>query len=250
MKKAFRGVLGVTMVLGVGACSSSNDLLPPIPEQAPSNPFIPHYHPVDTSNNLLTPPDGTPPTMVEGSTSIKADKRKAIEDGYGMIGYSVFSITRVRPLDLSLLRQQAEYVGASLVIYYVANEGSRTVYLPRPTRYNGIIPTPILVHDYEYGVSYWQKVRSYAFGAVFSDLTDQQRDMIGSNRGCAISVVVNGTPAFNSDFIAGDVLTVINGQRMTNAKDCHQAIDALSGRTVEITYWRKGTKSTKTITLH
>jgi hypothetical protein len=250
MKKLLMGIVGATMLLAVGACSSSDDSLLPIPEQAPSNPFISHYHPVDVSNNLVTPPDGTPPAMVEGSNSIKADKRKAVEDGYGMIGYSAFSTTKAHPLDLSLLRQQAEYVGASLVIYYVINEGSRSIMMPETTHYHGTIYMPIMVNDYEYGVSYWQKVRSYVFGAVFSDLTDQQRQMIGSNRGCAISIVVNGTPAFNSDFIAGDVLTAMNGQRMTSTKDCNQAIDALSGRTVEITYWRNGTESQKTVTLN
>jgi len=114
--------------------------------------------------------------------------------------------------------------------------GSRTNYIPMTTR------------RYDYGAVYFVK-RSYIFGANWRDLTNEERAALQSNSGVYIVSVVNDTPAFRSDVLAGDILVKIDGQVIYGQKAASDALSHKHGQDVALTLFRNGQFIEKTVRL-
>ena len=56
------------------------------------------------------------------------------------------------------------------------------------------------------------------------NLNDEQRQTIERNTGAAIEIVVEGSPAFYSNVLVGDILIKING---TDVKDAPHALELM-----------------------
>ena len=98
---------------------------------------------------------------------------------------------------------------------------------------------PFNINRYQFASFYFIK-RHYSLGAIFRDLTDEQRRMIQSNSGAYVSVVVDGTPAFNSNILVGDIVTSINGHSAANHEIASQLCKQFGGQTVSIRLVRGG----------
>jgi putative serine protease PepD len=71
-----------------------------------------------------------------------------------------------------------------------------------------------------------------------------------AQNGVQLTDVRSGTPAANAGLQSGDVITRVDGNKVTNASELSQAIDAKRpGAKVGITYLRNGSTHTVSVTL-
>lgn len=120
---------------------------------------------------------------------------------------------------------------------YTTTYGTRTTYIP----YN------IRRHDYH--ASFWARAKPAPFGAQFDDLSDAQRQQIQSNKGASVLIVVDGSPAFQSDILDGDIIRNINGVDITNALHCVDIISQNRGKKISLSIVRNGETIEKDVQL-
>jgi hypothetical protein len=114
--------------------------------------------------------------------------------------------------------------------------GSQTTYIP------------MTVNRYDYGAVYFVK-RSYIFGANWRDLTNDERSALQSNSGVYVITVVNDTPAFRNDVLAGDIILKIDGQTIYGQQAASDALGNKRGQAITLTIFRNGQTIEKTIQL-
>jgi hypothetical protein len=108
---------------------------------------------------------------------------------------------------------------------------------------------PYSINRYNYGASYWVKKDDYIFGALHRELTPDERKLIGSNRGIALTIIVKNSVAFNENFFEGDILRSIGSEEIIDPTDFSNKISKLNGQTIDIKLLRDGKEMEKTITL-
>jgi hypothetical protein len=178
--------------------------------------------------------------LVERSPTVPTQEQYA-RLGYAPIGYSSFSSGHSESENNAIA--QGKKVGADLVVIvspsYAGSvtsqlpittptsstsytTGSATAYGPggSATAYGNARTTtygsqtsyiPMTVNRYNYGAVYFIK-RTYILGADLRDLTNEERAKLQSNSGLFVTAVVNDTPAFRNDVLAGDIIVKIDGQ--------------------------------------
>lgn len=75
-------------------------------------------------------------------------------------------------------------------------------------------------------------------GVTVSPLSDQLAGYFGVKQGVLVSAVTTGSPAAGAGVRAGDVITAINGQSVSNSADITRALRQVSGESVEISVTR------------
>ena len=75
-------------------------------------------------------------------------------------------------------------------------------------------------------------------GVTVSPLSDQLASYFGVKQGVLVSVVTTGSPAAGAGVRAGDVITAINGQSVSDSGDVTRALRQGSGESVEISVTR------------
>ena len=105
--------------------------------------------------------------------------------------------------------------------------GSRTDYIP------------ITTNRFDYGAVYFVK-RKYVLGVNWRELTNEERSARQSNSGAYVTSVVDGTPAFRSDILAGDIITKVNGQLIYGPQAASDALRGHEGQEIDMTIERKG----------
>lgn len=227
-----------------------------------------------------SPPTGNP-IVERGSHS--TDPRAVIDAyakrGYVMIGSSSFNSGRTES-DASAI-DQGRVVGADLILIldpkYTGSvttsmplstptsstsysTGTATAYGPGGpvTAYGSGTTTtygtsttyvPITVHRSDYGAVYFVKQR-FGLGAFFRDLNDAERQQLQSNRGAAIRLVADETPAFNADLLVGDIVLSIDGELISNAKAMSDLLGQKRGKTVKLNIYRHGQNLEKLVQLN
>ncbi|RMD61176.1 MAG: DegQ family serine endoprotease, partial [Alphaproteobacteria bacterium] len=91
------------------------------------------------------------------------------------------------------------------------------------------------------------EVRRGRIGILIQDLTPEIADAlkIPSKRGAIVTRVEPDSPAEAAGLKAGDVIVEVNGDPVVNASDLRNTIGLIErGKTVEITYYRDGTRHT------
>ena len=83
---------------------------------------------------------------------------------------------------------------------------------------------PMTVNRYDYGAAYFVKWR-YILGAVWRDLTNEERTSLQSNSGIYITLVVDDTPAFRNDVLVEDIIVNRRPDDLW-ATSCKRHIDA------------------------
>ena len=75
-------------------------------------------------------------------------------------------------------------------------------------------------------------------GVTVSPLSDQLASYFGVKQGVLVSAVTTGSPAADAGVRAGDVITAINGQSVSDSGDVTRALRQGSGESVEISVTR------------
>ena len=221
------------------------------------------------------PPPATP--LVDRSTSVP-DPEPYARLGYAAIGYSSFNSGRNESEKSAIA--QGQKVGADLVVIvnpsytgsvtsqlplttpttstsYTSGSataygagGSVTAYGNSTTTTYGSKTTyiPMTVNRYDYGAVYFVK-RAYIFGANWRDLTNDERAALQSNSGVFITSVVNDTPAFRNDVLAGDIIVKIDGQTIYGQQAASDALKNKRGQEISLTIFRNGQIIEKTVKL-
>lgn len=197
--------------------------------------------------------------------------------GYTIIGYSMFNSGRGESESAALKQGQA--VGADLVLVFNPqytgtitsqipittpttttsySSGSATAYGPGTpvTAYGSSTTTtygsrttymPMAIHRSDYGAVYFIKQR-FRLGASVRPLTDEERQQLETNQGVVIITIVDGTPAFNADLLPGDIITAINGKRVSSPETYSSLLESERGN-VTLDLIRKGQPISKSVAL-
>ena len=222
----------------------------------------------------VAPPPAVP--LVDHSPTVPNPEQYA-RLGYVPIGYSSFNSGRNESEKNAIA--QGQKVGADLVVIVnpsytesVTSQlpittpttstsyttGSATAFGPggSVTAYGNATTTtygskttyiPMTVNRYDFGAVYFVK-RSYVFGANWRDLTNEERAALQSNSGVYVTVVVNDTPAFRNDVLAGDIITKIDGQPVYN-QSISDILGQNLGKEITLTIIRNGNSIEKKVRL-
>ena len=175
------------------------------------------------------------------------------EKNYQVIGESNFYWTS-NQCALSEAVDWGKEIGAEVLIYRYKDKG--TTYSSAPsfaTSYGpGFLPvytmgTQLIVEqNAECSAVFLKKAPSWkGFGIATYPTPRNTLKKIGTNKGLAI-VVYDGSPAYEEDFMTGDILLSINGKPVEGSIDLRRAITERSGRKNILKLWRDGKIVTKT----
>lgn len=238
------------------------------------NSYKKFYEPYDVSNGveLLKPSES--PEMIK-SSNINRDVRKSLEEGYIVIGQTVFNGS-VEDYSNALI--QAKDIGAKLVVVSRDFAGAKTINTSMvvPTMsttyhsgsvyssgttgyYNGsstsygskVIPMTSTQYRYNQAAVFFAKpLAKPKFGLYLTDLTYKDKQRSGADVGALVDIVIRNTPAYRANLVVGDVLVAIDGVEIV---DSQRAIDFISrisrGSTVPVTILRAGVKKQVRITV-
>jgi hypothetical protein len=265
--------IGATLALLMGCASGFEKYYRPAPAAALAQ----------AAPQLFPPPPQ--PAVYMHSADVQADGKRLLEDGYVFIGESSF----YGPANRSNQEQaveQGKKVGASVVLfksqymdtrsgvipYTVANPNvvstvntSGTVYGSNgnSATYNGTgtVTTPggYSTYNIPYSVdrntfyaSYWAKrdPKKIHLGMFFRPLDDATRHKLERNTGTQVAIVIRGTPAFNANFLEGDILIKINGRNIIDGQSLTAELPQLAGQQVTIDLLRGDESRTISVTLN
>lgn len=224
------------------------------------------------------PPPATPALERVATSDMQVVADQYTKRGYGLIGFSSFNSGEA-PSDSAALTHGAEVKADLVVILNPRYTGSVTSAVPitvpttttsfstgTATAYgpggpvtaygSGTTTTygtsttmvPITVNRQDFGAAYFVK-RKWSFGIVPRDLTDDERRALQSNRGLAVRLVVEGTPAFNEDILPGDLVTEIDGLPVANVAALGPMLQEREGRRINVTIVRNGVRLAKSVQL-
>lgn len=106
---------------------------------------------------------------------------------------------------------------------YGAYSGTSTTY--------GCTVVPITTNQMRYdhrAMFFVKSTKKLRFGVFFDNLSDEQRRVLQRNTGATIDVVVEGSPAFCSNVLPGDILIKVNDSDVRDVKHAHELMQAVS----------------------
>ena len=216
-----------------------------------------------------TPPPSTPLVErippINGAAATDAYSKR----GYTLIGSAEFNSSRAESERSAI--EQGKAVGADLVVIlnpqHTGSEssvvpistptttttystGSATAYGSggSVTAYgNGTSTTygtttnyiPVTIHRANYGAGYFIK-QKFIIGAQFRDLNDKERKELQTNKGAAIHLVVDESPAFKADLLPGDIATSLDGIPILNTSQLSKLISERRGNRIMLGFLRDG----------
>lgn len=188
------------------------------------------------------------------------DHKKDLDDymrrGYTVLGEVAFSTGS--PVDERDVIAQAQKVGASLVL--TANKYTHTVNTAIPmtvpttstsystgsataygaggtttaygntrttTRGTATTYVPISVDRSQYNAVFLARTKP-RLGLYVEDTSDDTKRRIGTNTGIVVTIVIQGSPAFASDVLPGDILMAINGDPMLSTESFGEALEKVA----------------------
>ncbi len=231
-----------------------------------ANPYQDYFTDITHGRNMLAAPYIIPPPkqpqLFRGANQGE-DTQKMLEDGYFLIGYSQFNASEVSD---SYALDFAKKIHAAVVIVYSRYINTVTEMVPTTipvtrtieTVYTGgrhrdvpLVSTstitefdttyvPTAVNKYDYYATYWIAGKPPILGIRPRDLSADERQQLGTNKGVVVLAVVTGSPAFKADIFKGDIVTRVNDQEVMDSKDLFHIIVPLQGQTVTLTILRNG----------
>lgn len=226
----------------------------------------------------IAPPTGSPVVERAQPVDPKIILDSYAKRGFVIIGSSSFNSGRAESEDSAI--EQGKSVGADLVLILNPRyTGSVTSSIPittptattsystgKVTAYgpggtvnaygSGTTTTygasttyvPMTVHRSDYGAVFFVKQR-FGFGAFLRDLTDSERQELQTNKGAAVHLIADGTPAFDADILVGDIVTAIDGSTVANSQALLSMLRERKGRLVSLLILRRGQQIEKTVQL-
>jgi hypothetical protein len=251
--------------------------------------FEKYYHPAPAERlaqaapTLIPPP--TKPAVYMHSADVQADAKRLAEDGYIFIGESSFygpanksnqgqAVTQGKKVGASVVLFKSQYMDtrSGVVPYTVANPNvistvntSGTVYGSNGNSASysgtGTVTTPGGYSTYAipysmdrntFYASYWAKrdPNKIHLGLNYSPLDDATRRRLERNTGVRVAIVVRGTPAFNANFLEGDILLKLNGNDISDVQSLSADLIRMAGQKVSFDLLRGDQPRTITVTLN
>jgi vacuolar-type H+-ATPase subunit F/Vma7 len=217
------------------------------PALATANPFKDYYrsYEVDIENVVQSK---TKP-QVYTSQDVDADIRRMLEDGFMMLGVSSFVWTTADTEDAAKF---AKKLKASIVLInyrYVetVSGGTRTVIMPV---FGGVGAVghsePVSYKRYEQTAYFFAKIKPdrINYGLWMNELTSEQSREAGTGKGVAVQAVVRGSPAFDADVLAGDIILSFAGQDISTPERWQAVKSKYLGQTVPVDIIRGGKRIT------
>lgn len=150
------------------------------------------------------------------------------------ISYSEYTSTRSGVIPLTLPDTQTSTTNMSGSVYGSGGYASMTGTATTTTTGSKTTYIPYSTDRYDFIATYWVKLKPQAFGAYFENLSQEQRREIGSNKGALLTIIVNGSPAFNADFFPGDIIRKVNNAEVVDIESFSQLIRRHKGQSVTI----------------
>ena len=258
LKKKF--IISLAIVIALGGCANGYKQF-----YKPENGATPET----IASMRAAPPPVTPlverAAPINGQALIDAYAKR----GYRLIGSASFNSGRSESENSAI--EQGKTVGADLVVIlnpqYTGSEssiipistptstttystGSATAYgkSGTVTAYSSGTSTtygtttsfiPITVHKSDYSAGYFVK-QKFLLGADFRDLNDAERNELQTNRGVAVRLVVDGSPAFNGDILSGDIVVSLDGIAISNINNLSTLISERRGNRILLGLFRNG----------
>ncbi len=232
------------------------------------NPYSQFYYDMTGGKNVLTEtqfisPSGEPKLRQGADPNI--DTKYMLENGFTLIGTSCFNGSNINQNGAT---EQARKIHADTVIVYFKYTNTLPDFLPAttPTYSPGTIYgsggftnysetsytatyIPFNAARYDYLATYWVRLRNVRLGIYYASLTDEMRKKIGSNKGVYITLIVNNTPAFNSDLLAGDIIRRINGVEVIDDKQLSSWVEDNHPSEINFEIYRDGVTINKKVQL-
>jgi len=215
------------------------------------------------------------------SKDLKIDSMNLLEDGYILIGKSAF---KSPPINEEQAIKQAKEVGADIVLTKKEYVGTKTEsipiteYLPdkrsttrahstfqtSPTAQPSIAITEVTqtvsgesyiqyvpkdTDYFNYSATFWKKSKPQIFGVLARNLDDETKKRLQTNRGVIVKVVVRKTPAYNADILKNDIITMFEGEPVSDTEDFFEKINKHAGKQVKIKIIRDNKPRDITVTL-
>ncbi len=235
--------------------------------------YIDKLGPVDANIAAKLEPVTGPVRVIHG-TSIAADNRTLLEQGYVKVGYSQFENNELTPAESDdMARSVAAERQASLVMLYDSDAGTATEQVDH-TVDNPTVTTwtrtdaygnehshsrtddnytttteDVDVARYNYTATFWAKVKPTPFGAYIDGLTPAQRTQLQRNTGVRVLDVIHGSPAFIAGVMPGDVLLAVDGAPIIDGPTLQRTVASRVGQTVHFAGLRDGKPIDLAVTL-
>jgi hypothetical protein len=180
---------------------------------------------------------------------VDADIRRMLEDGYMMLGVSHFEWTIADTEDAAKF---AKKLKASIVLInyrYVetVSGGTRTVIMPVFGGVGAIGHTePVSYKRYDQTAYFFAKTKPdrINYGLWMNELTSEQSREAGTGKGVSVQAVVRGSPAFDADVLAGDIILSFAGQDISTPERWQAVKSKYLGQTVPVDILRGGKRIT------
>jgi len=160
-----------------------------------------------------------------------------------------YTETRTANIPITLPTSQTSYTTGSATAY--GSGGPVTAYGSSTTTTYGTRTTmiPISVDRRDYEAAYLVK-QKFVLGAYFAPLSDEDRARLGTNKGVRISLIVDNSPAFDSDLLVGDILLAINGTAISGGEALLDRLNESSGTNAELSIVRGDKSISKRVQLN
>ena len=227
-------------------------------------------------------------TKIIPSSDTVNDAKELIRNGYGLIGFSDFSgppqsdrelMYQAKKVGADVVLLTSTYLGSEQRVVpltqYNPGQSSTTTssgtvnanawgsggYAYGTGNYYGSSTTttpgtfntqyiPVTVQRYQYEAGFFRKMPPVIFGVMAQPLPPEIRQQLEQNTGVFVSIVINGSPAFNANILEGDAILKINGEDVESVPDFMQRYKRLAGQKVDVEIWRNGQFKTNTVQIN
>lgn len=104
---------------------------------------------------------------------------------------------------------------------------------------------PYSIERFDFGAVFFVRVTP-RFGIFPEALDNDTRIRLGTNAGVRVLAIVDGSPAYRSDILPGDIILAINGDRVESVDWLLAALDRYEGQEIVCDIDRQGTRLQKT----
>ena len=216
------------------------------------------------------------PLIIYPTADQKNEVRAAIKRGFSMIGQSDFTGPSNTPLQEGI-KKQAALNGAHLALYSVNYKdtisGVAPIVIPqtsttvtnanvsafgsggfanaygtgRSTTYSSqVVPMSYTIDRSDFHVAFLMKPKRARLGIHPIPLTDSEINILQSNNGIKVDIVIDGSSASQADILPSDIILAMSGEKVFMS-NFWQLLDKYEGQSVKLDIYRNGKRLVKNV---
>lgn len=234
-----------------------------------ANPYAQYYQGLQDARTMPSYEQAQGDIQIYGTDNFDRDVPLLIRRGYQPIGRASFNAASNKVTEAQL-REQAQKIGAHVVLtssrYTHTLSGAVPMTIPQTTTSyssgtataygrGGVVNAygsgttttygsqtmmmPYSVARSDFAAVFFAKTRS-RFGIQPVPVDDETRKRLQTNAGVKVSVVIEGTPAFQADVLPGDIILAVGGESVQSPEHFIRLLDKYEGRAVAFKIDREG----------